>query len=90
MTNIEFIRGVLEGIGDTTIDLSAYSTDGDYTVYLDENGHVNRYWSCSADEQVDLDEPGTYTDVEDDLDFIMYALQTEIIKVTNHFKNLMR
>ena len=86
MNNLEFIRGLLEGIGDTTLNLSTYAVEGDYTVYLDEQGHLCRYWSCSANEIVDLDED----DEDDDLSFIMYALQTELIKSFNHYKTLLK
>lgn len=87
MSNLEFIRGVLEGIVDTTIDLSEYMTEGDFTVYLDKEGYVHRYWSCAADEDVNLDDPGMYMNPEDDEEMIMYALQTELIKLYNKKHN---
>lgn len=86
MENIEFIRGLLEAIGDTTIDLSPHAVQGDYTIFLNKDGHVCRYWSCAANEQVDLDEG----DDDDDIPFIMYALQTELIETINHYKNLLQ
>ena len=87
MSNLDFIRGVLEGIGDTTIDLSDCATEGDFIIFLDKDHHVHRYMSCAAEEDVDLDDPGMYMDPEDDESMIMYALQTELIYMYNKINN---
>ena len=78
MTNLDFIRGVLEGIVDSYIDLSKYITEGDFTIYLEE-GHVHRCWSCALDYDVDLDDPGMYMDAEDDENMIMEFLMNELV-----------
>lgn len=78
MTKLDFIRGVLKGIGQ--IDLSEYVSEGEFCIYL-EKGHVHRYWSSAAEEDVDLDDPGMYMDAEDDEDMIIGFLQKELISM---------
>jgi len=81
MSKLDFIRGVLEGAGEAVqIDLSEYVSEGEFCIYL-EQGHVHRYWSSAADEDVDLDDPGMYMDADDDEDMIIGFLQKELTKL---------
>lgn len=85
-SDIEFIRGILENVKTHRIDLSEYVCEGELEVYLDGAGEVNRTWTASMYEDVNLEDPCTYTDADDDIEIIMCALQDELAKWFN-FKN---
>lgn len=81
MTKLDFIRGVLEGAGGSVqIDLSEYVSEGEFCIYMND-GHVHRYCSSAAEEDVDLDDPGMYMDAEDDENMIIVFLQKELIRM---------
>lgn len=81
--NIEFIRGILQNVDTKCINLSEYVTEGDLEVWLDGAGEVNRTWTASMYEDVNLEDPCTYMDAEDDIELIMCAIQDEVAKWFN-------
>ena len=85
-SDIEFIRGILENVKTHRIDLSEYVCEGELEVWLDHNGEVNRTWTSSAWEDVNLEDPSPYMDAYDDIEIIMNAIQDEVAKWFN-FKN---
>ena len=81
--DIEYIRGILSHVDSRRIDLTKHMMDGELEVYLNDEGHVCRYWSCCAWEDVDLEDPGNYGDFYDDIEVIMCAIQDEIADMFN-------
>jgi hypothetical protein len=55
------------------VDLSECVSEGDYEVYIME-GDLYRYWSASANEILELDNPNN-AEVDDELDFIINCIE---------------
>ena len=83
MSNLEFIRGLLMKVDTHRIDLSEYVCEGELEVWLDENGEVNRTYTASILEDVNLEDPFPYNDADDDIEIIMDAIRDEMAKCLN-------
>ena len=81
--DIEFIRGILSHVDSGRIDLSEYVCEGEFEVWLDDNGEVNRTHTASVWEDVNLEDPYPYMDADDDIEIIMNAIQDEVAKWFN-------